>query len=278
MKRVRFWGVRGSIPTPGPETIRYGGNTLCTSIELDAEHTLILDAGTGLYQLGQQALPGRHTYFILLSHVHWDHIQGLPMFHPHMDPEVSIRILCEMNHAWSDSFLSQIDGVHFPIGLSEVRADISSETGSINGVLQPFGVQISWIRLNHRGECYGYRISSEGRSLLYVTDHEMDAVDNFYTPFDELSSFCSGADFLIHDAQFTSDDMPQKAGWGHSTVERVCELAADSGVSRLFLFHHDPGRSDDALDTLTLAANEQLKNLGSDCTCEAAYEGLELKF
>jgi len=275
LKRVRFWGVRGSIPTPGTETIRYGGNTPCASIELDTEHTLILDAGTGLYQLGQQAALGRHTYFILLSHVHWDHIQGLPLFRPNMDPDVSIRFLCEMNHSWGDAFLSQIDGVHFPIGLSELRADVTNETGSINEFLEQFGVQISWIRLNHSGECYGYRISIEGRSLLYVTDHEMDAVDNFNTSFDELALFCSGADILIHDAQLISEDLPGKAGWGHSTVERVCELAAEADVRRLFLFHHDPVRSDDELDSLSMTANTLLKSLESDCTCEAASEGME---
>ena len=272
---VHFWGVRGSIASPGSLTAKYGGNTMCISISLDNENTLVLDAGTGLYRLGQQARNDSHTYYFLLSHVHWDHINGFPMFRPHMNSDVSIQILSEMNPEWTELFLSQLDGVHFPITHEEMCASVQANL-DIKGTLGRFGLDVSWIRLNHRGPCFGYRIATDSADLIYITDHEIDALQNANTSFEELASFCSGADILIHDAQFTDDEMPSKAGWGHSSISRVCDLAAEAGVGRLLLCHHDPLRSDDALDRIALDAKSYLEASGAECTCDVAFEGMEL--
>lgn len=274
--KIHFWGVRGSVPTPGPDTVRYGGNTLCVSIALDDDHTLVLDAGTGLVRLGNDAGPDPHSYYLLLSHVHWDHIQGFPMFRQHMRPDVKIRIMCPTNPDWGNRLLSQLDGVNFPIRVDELAADVSVVSDHPDEFLSAFGVSVTWLRTNHRGECFSYRIQTPTRTLLYVTDHEMDATQDVHTSMDELAAFCSGADILIHDAQFTNSQMPEKKNYGHSTVERVCELASKADVGHLVLFHHDPLRTDDMLDDCVTLARASLKDLGSQTTCEAAYEGLEL--
>ena len=276
--KVHFWGVRGSIPSPGSHTVRYGGNTPCLTVTLDQDHTLVLDAGTGLFRMGRQAPPGAHTYFFLFSHIHWDHIQGFPMFRPHMNPDVTIRILCSMNPDWSSRILSQLDGLYFPITQDELLANVSSYAGDINELLTPFDISLSWIRLNHRGECFGYRIQSSTGTLLYITDHEMDAEEHVFSTFSELASFCKGADVLIHDAQLTADELPAKAGWGHSAVERVCELAQRSDIPRIILIHHDPERSDDEIDGIVERANAGFLDAGVACECVAAYEGLEITF
>ena len=275
--KIHFWGVRGSIPSPGPDTVRYGGNTLCVSVSLADDCTLVLDAGTGLFHLGRQAEPGSHTYYFLLSHLHWDHIQGFPMFRQHMNPNVTIRVLCEMNPSWADLFLSQMDGIRFPITLDELTADVAGYSDDLNDLLSRFGVAVTWIRLNHRGECYGYKISSPSGTLMYITDHEMDATSHVYTSFDELATFCSDADILIHDGHFTEDQMSSKSGFGHTSVERACELAAKANAKQLVLFHHDPGRTDDMLDENLRLARAHLESLEANVHCITAFEGLHLE-
>jgi len=245
-------------------------------MSLDPDHTLILDAGTGLYRLGRHDLGQAKTYFILLSHRHWDHIQGFPMFRQHMNPDVSIRIVSTGDPDWGGCLLSQLDGVRFPILEDELSANIELHTGPPGALLERFDVSVSRIRLNHRGACYGYRISTPTGDLCYITDHEMDAEDHVHTSFEELAAFCSEAGVLVHDATYTDAQMPEKAGLGHSTVERVCELAARAGVRDLVLFHHDPERPDDMLDELERMANDRLDTLDAATSCRAAYEGLEL--
>lgn len=273
--KIRFWGVRGSIPSPGAHTVRYGGNTMCLSIGLDDDHTLILDAGSGLYHLGLEAPCEKHVYYILLSHVHWDHINGFPMFRPHMNPDASIRLFTEMNPEWADDFFGQLDGVHFPIKYEETRADLSTED-DVNSALNPFGLQVTWTRLNHRGVCFGYRLTTDEGTVIYLTDHEIDAIGTVNLSFEETVSFCAGANVLIHDAQYVAAEMSDKAGWGHSSVERACEVAHAAGVGRLVLCHHAPKRSDDDLDAIVEQANARLESEGASVRCEAAYEGMEL--
>ncbi|GMQ81252.1 MAG: MBL fold metallo-hydrolase [Rhodothermia bacterium] len=274
---IHFWGVRGSIASPGPSTTKYGGNTMCISVSLDRENTLVLDAGTGLYRLGQEASSDSHTYYFLISHVHWDHINGFPMFRPHMSANASIQILSEMYPGLTELFLSQLDGVHFPITCDEVCATVEANL-DVNGTLGNFGLDVSWIRLNHRGACFGYRISKSSKSLVYITDHEIDARQNEHASFEQLASFCSGADILIHDAQYTADEMPTRAGWGHSSTNRVCDLAAEAGVGRLVLCHHDPLRSDDALDRIASDVQLYLEASGAQCASDMAFEGMDIHF
>jgi phosphoribosyl 1,2-cyclic phosphodiesterase len=272
---LRFWGVRGSIPTPGPHTVRYGGNTSCVSLELDAGHTLVLDAGTGIRRLGAGAPAGPHTYFVLLSHLHWDHIQGLPLFGPRNNPEARIVVLSGLEPEWGALALAQMDGLHFPVRPESLPAEIRVDTQAPGRALEPFGVTLDSIRLNHPGICYGYRLKTPGGSLVYMSDNEIGAAGPHATAGTEFARFCDGADILVHDAQYTEAELETRRGWGHSTVAEACGLAEEASVGRLVLFHHDPDRSDARIDDLVDRARFLLA--GSAVNADAASEGLSFE-
>ena len=187
---VRFWGVRGTTPVPGATTVRYGGNTVCTTLSLSPEHTLILDAGSGIRSLGRDCEAGPHTWYLLLSHLHWDHIHGLPLFRPLADADATVVML---NHAakpeWTEAVLEQMDGLHFPVTRKDLQANIVLEERPIEKVLSPWFTSVERIRANHPGECYGYRFEQEGGSLVYLTDNELSGMTDPPTGRDAFIAF-----------------------------------------------------------------------------------------
>ncbi len=268
--KVHIWGARGSLPAPGPHTVRYGGNTSCISISVDDGATLILDAGTGLAAMGLEAPEPPHTYYVLLSHPHWDHIQGLPFFAPLMCPGNQIVFLTEPAPDVGRQAMSQFDGIHFPLCRDDIQADIRVDGRSMDDVLSQRGLHVSWQEMNHTGTCFGFRIQGPRRSMVYMTDNELDA-EHGGVPFGTFLEFCRGADVLVHDTQFLDEERAQRTGWGHSFLPDVCQLARDAQVGHLILFHHDFQRSDLEIDALHLAACEAL---GGDIACTAAFEGM----
>lgn len=271
---LSFWGVRGSIPTPGPHTVRYGGNTSCISLALDEEHTLVLDAGTGIRPLGASLSRGPHTYYVLLTHLHWDHIQGLPLFGPKNDPDVRIVFLSGLEPTWGEMALEQLDGIRFPVLPADLAADIRVDTGPLDSALRRFGVTIEAKQVNHPGRCYGYRVGTAAGSFVFMPDNEIGTCEDQRACIEDLAAFCRNADILVHDAQYTEAELEVKRGWGHSTVAEACGLAVEASVKRLLLFHHDPERSDSAVDDLVGRARLLLN--GSDVDCGAASEGLSV--
>ncbi len=271
---LSFWGVRGSIPTPGPHTVRYGGNTSCVSLALDAGHTLVLDAGTGIRPLGASMPPGPHTYYVLLTHLHWDHIQGLPLFGPRNDPDARIVLLGGLEPAWGDMALEQLDGIRFPVLPADLAAEIRVDTSPLGTVLEPFGVAIDAMQVNHPGRCYGYRVRTKAGSFVFMPDNEIGACGSDRVCIEDLARFCDGADVLVHDAQYTEAELEFRRGWGHSTVAEACGLAMEASVKRLLLYHHDPDRSDSGVDDLISRARLLLS--GSAVDCGAASEGLSV--
>lgn len=270
---IRLWGVRGSIPSPGPETARYGGNTTCVSLEIDPQHTLILDAGTGIRRLGLDRPPGPHTWFILLTHPHWDHIQGLPFFGPRMDPAARIVFLCPEQPAWAATALDQLDGLRFPVRNSEMAAHIEVMTGETSAILEALGVRLSWIRSNHPGICYGYRVDVSGFSFVFMPDNEIGGPPPNGSTWDQLVEFVRGADLLLHDAQYTDSEMADRRGWGHSAFVDACDLACAADVRRLLLFHHDPERTDAQMDALVEDARARVATKAGTVLVDAAREG-----
>lgn len=275
---VRFWGVRGSSAVPGSLTERYGGNTSCISIDLTPSDTLIVDAGTGIRELGEAAKKERvdaaaHTYFILLSHLHWDHVQGIPLFAPFHDAKARIEFISDPELNWGRRVMKQFGGDHFPLCEDDLLATVVHREESPKAVLAPFLDDVERIRANHPGLCYGYRFRKGNKSLVYLTDNEVTGMPAPLTPREELVSFCKDVDFLIHDAQYTVLDLPRKCGWGHSEVSDVCRLAADANVGKLFLFHHDPNRSDNDIDGIVASARDYLSGNRSSVSCSAAREG-----
>lgn len=248
MMHVRFWGVRGSIPSPGPTTNVVGGNTSCVEVLCDHQR-IVFDAGTGLRGLGEEICRAPHPceLDLFLSHVHWDHIQGLPFFAPLYMPSTQLRIHADRSHHLQDALSQQMRAPMFPVDLHDVPAQVACHDVRDRQTYSFGNVNILARRLHHPGGVMGYRLEYGGGSIAYATDTEHNAhVDRI------LVELASGVDILIYDAQFTPEEYagtsgPSRTGWGHSTFEAAARLADQAGVAQLVLFHHDPSRSDDAV-------------------------------
>jgi phosphoribosyl 1,2-cyclic phosphodiesterase len=226
-----------------------------------------------------KALEGSATpIFVLLSHAHWDHIQGFPFFAPLYQPERPVYLFPTPSGKglWCAA-LEQMDGAHFPVRADRLPSHTRCITEGVMEFLAEQGFCISHIAVNHPGGGSGYRIQHAGRSVIYLTDNELAPPYKLTTTFDDFAHFCRHADLLIHDAQYLEDDMPQKHGWGHSLVQQACALAVAAQVQHLVLFHHDPDRTDAALDTIQETASGWLAEQDQRMRCTVAYEGLVVK-
>jgi phosphoribosyl 1,2-cyclic phosphodiesterase len=281
--KVRFHGVRGSTPTPGLATVRYGGNTVCVELRLADGQVVILDAGTGLRELGNALMSegNKSTLHMLLTHLHWDHIMGLPFFKPIWQKDTRLLIHPLANETQQNAARKRalFDGIHFPVR----AADVPGTIDFLETRLDPWRIGSATIRhilLNHPGGAQGFRIDDDGgASVAYITDNELSppATQQIGATIDELARFIEGASLVIHDAQYVESDMPAKHGWGHSTLEDVLTLGKKAGTPHLVLFHHDPERDDDAIDGLQARATEWLTTHSPHTRATAAREGTELE-
>ncbi len=268
--QIRFWGVRGSIPSPGHETLKYGGNTSCVEIRC-GDNLLILDAGTGLRLLGDKLtadMPLEAT--ILLSHAHWDHIQGFPFFVPGFIKGNTFHIYGPKLIEVEQTLRGQMMHPNFPVTLDAMQADIQFHDLKINGNIDIGEVNIYYDKLNHPGGVTTFQIHYNNKTMLYATDTE------HYSCIDQnLVKLAKNIDLLIYDAQYTPDeyngiDGMSRAGWGHSTWEEGVKIAKAANVKQLILFHHDPSHNDKLLDAIQSQAQSQFKNTF------AAHEGMEI--
>lgn len=243
---ITFFGVRGSIASPGPETAGVGGNTSCVEVVCGGER-IILDAGTGLRKLGDRMMAeGSLEATMLLSHQHWDHIQGIPFFVPAYIPTARLRIYGGVNGVMSlrETLEHQMTAPVFPVRLDELGAQIDLCEVRSGHSFSVGGARVKAIKVNHPGGCFAYRIDFEGKSVVYATDTE------HYACVDPaLRALAQGADVLIYDSQYTPEEYRgdagrSKVGWGHSTYVAGAELARSAGVGQYVLFHHDPSRND----------------------------------
>ena len=251
---VRFWGVRGSIASPGPDTVRYGGNTPCVELRC-GEALLVLDAGTGLRPLGEAlARQGAVDLDLLLTHSHLDHICGLPFFAPAFDPNSCVRLWAghlTPDHGLRSVLRGMMSAPLFPVPVEVFTADCSFRDfqGGETLALKP-GVTVRTARLNHPDGAVGYRVEFAGRSVCYVTDTEHPATGR--DP--GVLALVRGADLLIYDSTYSDAEYPARVGWGHSTWQECVRLAEEAGVGRAVIFHHDPSRTDAQLDAIAVAA------------------------
>ncbi len=275
---VDFWGVRGSVPSPGPTTIRYGGNTSCVSITAD-DKILILDAGTGIRNLGSAIISKPDLeIFVIVTHSHWDHIQGFPFFTPIYQPNRPVHMFPTLHkkNVVLASLIDQMDGAHFPITPDQVPSNFNFVTENPLEFLANNGFYLEMVPMNHPGKAFGYKITIDDKVICYFTDNEIDPPYEKSIELNELTNQCRNADILIHDAQYTEDDMPLKHGWGHSLISQVTELGKSAEVKNLVYYHHDPERTDDLLDKELEKVAKTLKENGSSVQPYFAYEGLKL--
>jgi phosphoribosyl 1,2-cyclic phosphodiesterase len=282
---VTFWGTRGSIPTPGSHTARYGGNTPCVTVVGAGGHVVILDAGTGIRALGLELVErqnGAVNAEILLSHAHWDHIQGLPHFRPFFAPGNAVRIWGARQGTTSlEAILrQQMDPAVFPVPLDAVSARLTVQHVE-PGDFTVGEFRVGAMRLRHPGTTLGFRLTplAGGPSMAYVTDNELGAGGNYDTPPSwrrDFTTFLAGVELLIHDAMYTPQELDGHRGWGHSTFEEAVALAAEAGARRLVLFHHEPEHGDAAIDGILVEARRQAKAAGKPAEVLAAQEGMTL--
>ena len=280
--QVQFWGTRGSIPKPGPTTIRYGGNTLCHEIRTARGTLVIIDCGTGLHGLGLKLLSGGRGLagHILISHTHWDHIQGVPFFAPFFVPgnEWDIYGPKGLNQSLRDTLAGQMQHTYFPITPDEFGASIRYHD-LLEGTFEIDDIRVTTQYLNHPALTLGYRLESDGATVVYCCDHEPFSRDvaegrrEFSGLDQQHADFIEGADLLIHDAQYTAAEYPSKVGWGHSSTEFVVKLAKHANVKHVVLTHHDPLRTDEALDGIVENLRDRLKADHSAVLVSAATEG-----
>jgi len=268
--KVTLWGTRGTFPVPGPETVRYGGDTSCISVEA-GDRVLVIDAGTGIRRLGDHLRGDGRDVYLLLTHLHADHVMGFPYFLPLYEKDRRVFVF---GYPWNDHPwypFELLDGVHFPVRVDSLPCRWMRVSHDPVPFLAREGFELSAIAVNHPGGATGYRIRGADRDLVFIPDNEIHPVGEETIGFDALADFCRGADYLAHDAQFTEAQMGSRCGWGHSTPERAADLATAAEVSNLLLIHHDPERSDDALDALAAGAAARLAPAG--IACEAAPDG-----
>jgi phosphoribosyl 1,2-cyclic phosphodiesterase len=285
---IRFWGTRGSIPSPGFSTVRYGGNTPCVEVRTSTDWLIILDAGTGIRELGRSLMAKANGKpiegDIFLTHAHWDHIQGIPFFAP---------IFGSGNHfvIWGSKSLEksvdqivrdQMSPVVFPVTFEELDATIDFKALA-EEECEGDGFAVKAMQVRHPGGALGYRFTDRGDTggaLVYISDNELNLSAKYEAiPAgwrESLVEFTKGAKVLVHDATYTKAEYQQHRGWGHSTYHDVVELASDAQVETLVLFHHKPERTDDEIDRCVNECRELAASRGSSMRVIAAAEGLTL--
>ena len=262
--KIRFWGTRGTRPTPGPKTLRYGGNTSCVEVRAQGGGLVIIDSGTGIAELGSALLAeGVTEVTILVTHTHWDHIQGFPFFAPAFETEVKITIIGPRGSVrpLEAAFVDQMDAPYFPLRLEQLAAELHFVEVDSQQTFEVAGIMVTPHLLHHPITTYGYRLDHSDRTFVFATDNEIEPGADH----SDLTRWSTGADLLVHDAQYGSEEYRDHVGWGHSSFEAALEVASAAGAARLGFFHHDPQHSDADVETLMESALRACPKKGARC-------------
>ena len=272
---IRFWGTRGSIPSPGPLTLEFGGNTTCVEILLHSGRRIVIDAGTGIRSLGNHLKTSVATvrFHLLLTHNHWDHLLGLPFFDPiyREDSEILIDGWPLAFQALTRVFDDHMGDGFFPVGFDQLKARISFINRLARGPLVLDDVQIDAMPVNHPQGCLGFRFREGDQTMVFITDNELGQDEG--QRFGDFARFAQDCDLLIHDAQYLPEEMPEHRGWGHSSYEEAVRLAVEAKAKRLILTHHDPSRTDAEVKRILQMARKLVSGLRGAPKIDAAREG-----
>ena len=276
---LQFWGVRGTLPVPGKDSLRYGGNTSCVSMSFQKERLFIFDAGTGIKVLSDHLLKtrkGKISGKLFISHSHWDHVNAIPFFAPLYIPGNEFEVCgpAQGDVTIADIISAQMDDVYFPITIKEFGAriyfrDLREDSYEIDGI------EVRTMMLSHPGYCLGYRVNYNGRSICYITDNELFLENSEFHDaayIKKLEDFVTGSDILITDSTYSDEEYTSKVGWGHSCISQVTRLAHNAGVKALHLFHHDPDQNDDDIDRKLETVSQALREMNSKTICLAPAE------
>ncbi|MBI4641352.1 MAG: MBL fold metallo-hydrolase [Candidatus Tectomicrobia bacterium] len=291
---LKFWGVRGSIPAPGPRTVRYGGNTLCVEVRC-GDTLIIIDAGSGIRELGNALVAAGKPVVahLLISHTHWDHVQGFPFFVPFYVKGTVLHVYgCRgADKSLEEVLEGQMALPYFPVLLKEAGSQIYFHELDV-GESMINDVRVTTIFSNHPGLCLVYRLTWGGKSLVYLSDNEAyhqlamppsrendsDVIGDETGLIDpRLAAFASETDLLIADSPYDAEEYKQRRGWGHSSVDDVVQIALDARAKRLALFHHDPSHSDEKVDEMVAHARTLIANRDAALECFGAQEGMEIR-
>lgn len=285
---IKFWGTRGSIPVPGKDTLKYGGNTPCVEIRTSNNKLLILDAGTGIRELGHRLVQDgfNEPLDILLTHYHWDHIQGIPFFIPiyQKGREITFYGIRGRVNTMKQLLSDQMELDYFPIKIDEVPAEIKFEHIQPNKLLHLDGLNIETLSVYHPSPTLTFKVSENDKNIIYMTDNELDVkgenetnmIEMLKTKNNELIKFCNGCDYLIHDMMYDEKVIESKLGWGHSSNKAVANFAILANVKNLVFFHYNPDYTDEKIDQLLESTRNELKRYGSEINCIASREGLTI--
>lgn len=275
---IKFWGTRGSIPVSGHSFLKYGGNTTCIEVRTEDNDVIIIDAGSGIRELGNVlAKEKRRECSILFTHYHWDHTLGLPFFSPIYIDGMRINIYgcSHTDNSLKETIARLMVSPYFPVDFHNVESSITyhrvcDTQFQINSLL------VTPIYLNHPNQCLGYKLVENNRCVVIFTDNELTSKHPGGLDYNDYLDFSCNADLLIHDAQYTPKEYEMKNGWGHSVFTDALKLALEAGVSRFGLFHHEPGRTDTELDNIVEDCNQVKMGYSASLDCFAVYDGMEI--
>ncbi len=277
LMKITFWGTRGSIAVPGPDTVRFGGNTTCVEVTLESGRTLVIDAGTGIRPLGEDFVKrnGPREIHLLITHIHWDHVIGFPFFDPLYQEGTHIivdgwgRCMEGLKAVFSKTSL---DGT-WPVRFEDLSARFEASGKLSSGQMVLDGAVVEAQPLQHPQGGVGFRFTEDAKKFVFLTDNELLEQGWKGSCFKDFVKFCEGADLLVHDCQYLPEEMAIRRGWGHSDIGEVTRLAREAGVKRLLLFHHDPRRKDKDVEAMAKTCAEILSANNGSIEVAAAQEG-----
>jgi phosphoribosyl 1,2-cyclic phosphodiesterase len=278
--RIKIWGCRGSLTTPGQETVKHGGNTTCFEVRLEDGTLIILDAGSGIHKLGNQLLgePDLSEICLILSHSHWDHVLGFPFFTPAYMDKYTIHVIGgpEAKKSLKNYLAHQMDPPYFPVPFNLLQAHFQFDHDDPDE--HSLGcADITPIALSHPNGAYGFKIAEGNKSFIFMTDNELEHEHKGALTREEYVSFCRNADLLIHDAQYSDEQYERTRGWGHSTYRNALRFASDAEVKRFGITHHDPDHSDEELDRQFTFCQDLIEGSALAVDCFFVREGMTIE-